>query len=450
MESKYKAAEVTPEQREALAKVYWAARKLCHAPRDIWKIYEFAGFVISERTLRSYEDKIERNEDIFSSSKKSGRPRTLLPDELNIFIGWIIHNNQTRCKVGLQESINFILATFDKSLGRTQISALMKENGFASRSAKHTSASYELDSLALAKLLTNWNKTQRDAGHFSGVYASIDFTYSSHRTNQERTFAPSGCAQPVLAKQASRFTNSFVTCMWHGRHISTPAIMFTYNQAFRRDRNVTEKRAAALKRIDSLLRKYKIDKSRIVYVGKQSNEKRTFVGESPNLVKRFFEIHKCQRGVIFSDAGNSFFEGGASVLENLHFTHVTYPPPVHQYLSPNDNRLHGVAKNRWRNSGKAYADDIESSIELLHCLDQVSLEQHNKWMERNFSIFDSAEAVAFINGDQLERSLYFQKCLTDYRDQVLERPKRGKQHFISLPTALESNFDGEYWTTWLK
>jgi hypothetical protein len=55
-----------------------------------------------------------------------------------------------------------------------------------------------------------------------------------------------------------------------------------------------------------------------------------------------------------------------SVLESLGFAkHVPYPAPVHQHLSPNDNRLHGTAKARWRNSGVDFQDDVESSLLLL-------------------------------------------------------------------------------------
>ena len=65
-----------------------------------------------------------------------------------------------------------------------------------------------------------------------------------------------------------------------------------------------------------------------------------------------------------------FFEGKNDVLLDLGFKHHDfYPSSVYQYLSPNDNRLHGTSKASWRNSGVDYSDDVSTSLMLLQHLD---------------------------------------------------------------------------------
>ena len=49
---------------------------------------------------------------------------------------------------------------------------------------------------------------------------------------------------------------------------------------------------------------------------------------------------------ILSDGGNAFFDQKNDVLLDLGFgTHGIYTSAVHQYMSPNDNRLHGTSKS---------------------------------------------------------------------------------------------------------
>lgn len=161
----------------------------------------------------------------------------------------------------------------------------------------------------------------------------------------------------------SRFTNCVVTVVWADDANRTPLVLFTLNSLFRFDRHLTPKRERELERLEALLAKYHIPRSRVIYVGKAKGEKGVFVSESTELVRRFWRLYKIPKGsVIFSDEGNPFFPGGASLLEELGFAgHEAYPSAVHHYLSPNDNCLHGTAKQRWRHSGVDVSDDVEAS-----------------------------------------------------------------------------------------
>jgi hypothetical protein len=109
---------------------------------------------------------------------------------------------------------------------------------------------------------------------------------------------------------------------------------------------------------------------RIIYVGKEKGDSRSYVSESPALLRNFFEHYKVPKGAaILSDIGGSFVDQGKSVLLYIGFQrHVCYPAVVHQYLSPNDNRMYGTAKKIWRESYLDCNDDVKSCLFLLHRL----------------------------------------------------------------------------------
>src|SRR5580704_9711337 len=97
-----------------------------------------------------------------------------------------------------------------------------------------------------------------------------------------------------------------------------------------------------------------------------------------------------------SDCGSAF---GSGVLEALGFSrHAQYPPAVHQYLSPNDNNLHGAAKQLWRQSGVDFRDDVSSSLLLLKLLDEQTVAHSRSWFDRNMLNLTKDGAARLISG----------------------------------------------------
>jgi hypothetical protein len=134
-----------------------------------------------------------------------------------------------------------------------------------------------------------------------------------------------------------------------------------------------------------------INAKRVIYIGADKNETCIYASERSGFLQRFFALYQIPLNVVvFSDNGTSFFPGGESILKSLGFAkHVSYPAPVHQYLSPNDNRLHGTAKARWRDSGVDFKDDVESSLLLLNYLDAELNAHAATWFKRVWPHFDT-------------------------------------------------------------
>src|SRR3989338_6150262 len=187
---------------------------------------------------------------------------------------------------------------------------------------------------------------------------------------------------------------------------------------------------------------------RVIYIGADTKETRCFVSEGPDLVRLFFRLYdSLQDAIVFSDGGNSFKERGASVLEALGFTHEVYPAAVHQYLSPNDNKLHGTAKRSWRTSCHAFIDDVYCSIKLLHLLDRDTVAHSKTWFDRNILKLDRDSVAELMGGRQAQKSADFRvKCERAYKiSQGMDM--RSPEQIETPLQELEGTLDGEFYAT---
>jgi len=62
--------------------------------------------------------------------------------------------------------------------------------------------------------------------------------------------------------------------------------------------------------------------------------------------------------------------------------HVTYPADVHQYLSPNDNKLHGC-KAKWYQGYYEEEGEVEHSLRLMKLLDEETVANSKRYFDNN-------------------------------------------------------------------
>jgi len=130
-------------------------------------------------------------------------------------------------------------------------------------------------------------------------------------------------------------------------------------------------------------------------------------------------------------------------LEELGFQqHESYPPAVHHYLSPNDNRLHGTAKQNWRHSGTDFTDDVESSLRLLKQLDCDICDNGKDWWNRNMLELTDKSVEDLITGTAKRRAELNKKRLQDYR--VFMGDEASGPHKEAL-AGLDDSLDGIAW-----
>ena len=83
------------------------------------------------------------------------------------------------------------------------------------------------------------------------------------------------------------------------------------------------------------------------------------------------------------DGGKHFKERDESIFDQLGFQkHETYPTAVHQYLSPNDNYLHGC-KSAWKKDYYNVQYAVEAPLRLMQLLDLDTVKHSKEYFERN-------------------------------------------------------------------
>ena len=94
---------------------------------------------------------------------------------------------------------------------------------------------------------------------------------------------------------------------------------------------------------------FNIDPSQVKYLKRPATKKKTtYCKESTSIVRQFFEFYEhiiTNETVVFRDAGDAFKSICKTLVDDGKIGRfVEYEPCVHELLSPNDNRLHGIAK----------------------------------------------------------------------------------------------------------
>lgn len=191
-------------------------------------------------------------------------------------------------------------------------------------------------------------------------------------------------------------------------------MLFTHNPAFS---GVAGHSAASKKKKKHLLecaQKYGVDTSRICYI---KNNRTKYCKESHIITNMVMEHYRpTDLKVIFSDCGAAFKIGDDSIIGDLHhYNYYQFPPAVHQFLSVNDNNLHGAAKRVWRQKISDFSDDVEASLCLMGCSDQVKSNTIRAWWQRNLFLGQqslSDDAISrIIKGPDPKTARFLRKLL---------------------------------------
>lgn len=416
----YAAARISDDAKTMIARLYRVQHAQGKRRHEFVADMSQAGYTFSESQLDRWVARVNRDEAAVSTTKASGAPAHLTREQRDIAGGWILSQNFHGISVHRSDYSHFCDEHFKQPLSHPTVSRYLAEDGFSYRTMQSKARGFTVDIVSQRRQLWDWVQTQRQEGLFDihrSLLASIDFTFTGHRTERSSSFASQGGSQPILSVSISSYTNCIITVVWADGMNRTPPMLFTYNPEFRRDRHPTVRRVALIQHFDEGLKEKGIDRQRIVYVGKEKGESRSYVAESPALLRNFFEhypVPEC--AVILSDLGGSFVDQGKSVLLDLGFQkHVCYPAAVHQYLSPNDNRLHGTAKKAWRESDIDYKDDVKSCIFLLHRLDNDIHTQSKMWFDRNMISLKESDVEGLIGSEAGKFSKLHKSWLRLYR-----------------------------------
>lgn len=251
----------------------------------------------------------------------------------------------------------------------------------------------------------------------------------------------------------------------------TPPVMFTYNTLFKdeaawkesamdgRGIRITKIRRENIDHFENIREEHSIASNQVMVLKRK--KRTTYCRESADILIKFFAIYKekLPKGcVIFRDAGDAY-KGFCD--EMLHSGVVSewieYEPSVHEFLSPNDNPLHGIAKQRWRKSGHRGKDDVLSSMKLLKELGDIKADVIKGVFIANFFLDSSGKPSRSISQETVSQFLGSRKqILNDRREHMFEarnfyikysenKTARGQNVQPHQPLSLGESLDGEYW-----
>ena len=435
----------TREWKIELGKVAAAMQDRGMAANEITAIFSQAGTGIAGRTVRRWVRRARMGLPAVSNEPPPGLAPILSREERTLVTGFVLDNNSRMEEVHGETVREFVRDHLGHEIGNQTALDYLHRLGFTDRAERAKPSGFRLDYEELAEMAFDWLKRHTfEKGRRR--LCSIDFIFTSHRTDRPRTFAPRGSPQPKITKGYTRFTNCVVTCVWADGKNRTPPVLFTYNPAFRRQQRGGQRQRTKEAHFDEVLERYGICGDRVVYFGKEVNETRTYVPESPEALRHFIGQYRIpSKSTVLSDDGNAFFSNSVDVLRDLGFKrHLVYPPAVHMFLSPNDNGLHGPARKAWRHLSIDHKDDVESSIALLAQLDRF-IGDSKRYFYRNLILRKIPVTLG------LARDLVFPAnfesngmvaCLREYRlwaGLPLREVEEG------VPVGLDSSLDGPRW-----
>jgi transposase len=416
------ASSISDEFKTHLAKLFVVQQKKGVTRIEFVKDLSEVGLDVSLRQFDRWVARVKSGNTAISTEKLSGTDKLLNREQRDETSGWVLEQLETGKEVHLDGYCAQVLTQHGVKISLSTARTYLLDDGFAPRTLQKKSSSFIIDLEQLRTDLWDWVKPRQLLlkNITRTKLCSIDFTFTGHRTERRKAFGIKGGAQPTEASKISKYTNCIITVVWADGKNRTPPMLFTLNQKFRRDRNKTPKRDQQVDHLFSCLSLYNIAFDRVVYVGENTGEKGQYTKECPHLIRLFFEHYKVPSdATVLSDNGNSFYEDGDSVLEQLGFqNHDTYPANVHQYISMNDNRLHGTAKHSWRNSGIDHSDDVKSCLALLYYLDRDIVNHSKYWFNRNLLELEESKVGDLISSAGSKKSHLHKDWLRAYRNSL--------------------------------
>lgn len=341
------------------------------------------GFQGSRRTMDRHILSVRSTGHAVSPVKRDCSHSLLNDTQMSEINSWILDQNIKHRPIGYSDVQKFIYDKFSiqvsirtagnvlRRLGHTIKTCQSKTSGFLK-----TNDELKLEYMAFILKMKRDNIFKlRDPAEIR----SIDVTYTKKPPIAITTFSPKGVGKQRADSTTYQYTNAIVTMISGDGHNHTPCMLFTYDPKMAKEQKKTVRGKRIRAEFEDALERYGISEDRIVY--EKSNKH--YFAESPEVYERFLNHYPiAKNAVILHDGGNAFKRLKTSIFDNLGFkSHCTYPTDVHQFLSPNDNKLHGC-KATWREEYYKFPNEVSASLRLMNLID-LDTEKNSKTYFQN-------------------------------------------------------------------
>lgn len=327
-------------------------------------------------------------------------------EELQIVADWVRSCNDSNDPLCLDQVRNFVEDTFGVIISRPTACRTMERCGMSIKTCMTKTSGFILAVALLKEMYWGFIRDLRARKLFvvePFLIRSLDTTYTSQPKRAQTTYSEKGGGKQRSNKKVQNYTDGIVTMVSGDGFNHTPCLCFTFNPTMAPTQKDTARGRAIRSCYIAALRQYGISENRIIY----TKSTKYYVGEKPEMYEEFLTRYEGRKlpkqSLILHDGGRAFQRGSEHIFKPLGFdNHVTYPAAVHQFLSPNDNKLHGC-KATWHkefyslastcaygNDGATFKDSFSTTLRLMQLLDIETLANSQQYFRNNlFNVMES-------------------------------------------------------------
>lgn len=346
------------------------------------------GYPRTKRQLNRQIALVRERGSMSARVNKAGRKPCLSEEQMQEVDDFIEEKNANYEFVNRKLVQKFLRDKYGIKVKPQTVSNLLKRLRMSNRYCEARQESAKLIEEEKKTQFMTWIEENDENGRFNinkAKIISMDATYTGNPNKRQKTYAKIGSGKQKVRKIKKKYTDCIVTALSAAGGNPLPCLLFTFNPVVNPNQPNTPKGRARVKEFENAINKYGITEDRIYLVKRQKTA--YYCRETASIFRSFLKHYENaipKDALILHDQGPAYSQQGQSIFDTLGYTnHVTYPPGVHEHVSPNDNNLHGAAKAKWRNEYDSIKSDFETSLRLMQLID-IDAKKHSKmYFKRN-------------------------------------------------------------------
>lgn len=371
-------------------------------PGEAFELLAQMGYTQTKRSLDNHVKLfLESGRAIREAGAKRGPKRLLNEDQERAVKAHVVNCKTENNKTNHRKLIKFIKDTMTMEVSMATLKRIEKRNNISKRTISKRCQGAKLTADELVAMYWEWILVQRKSKIFCrplGNIFSFDVT-TTKPPEKETTLAVDGSGKVRSTSKVTINTDAIVTIISAAGGNPCPCVLFTSNVRLSLDQKNTPRGKAITANLWSKFKEYDILPSRVIF-----EKGKPYTPESPEryiqVTKKYLNSGQIPEGaLICHDGGNAFKPAGVSIFDELGLEHLVYPSAVHQYLSPNDNKIHGC-KSKWYTEYEDL-DDVCRSLRLMQLIDQESERNAKTYFKANiFNLKKSDLPGIVVNRDR--------------------------------------------------
>jgi transposase len=193
--SRYPSTELPTDVRDALGKLYRARKLVKVSGPKFVEWCEAADLPVSLSSLKRWKKSISDVGVALSPEKKAGNKKLLDEDQMDQLVGFVVWRILEKEPVHLKTVCTFTRDSFGIPIDDSTALRYLTDNGFTHRKTQTKSGGYTMDYDFLTDLYYDWVIDHRRKifnAYPLGFICSIDFTYTSHRSYNKKSYGVRG------------------------------------------------------------------------------------------------------------------------------------------------------------------------------------------------------------------------------------------------------------------